>query len=610
MTDAPASLEQPPSHDGEPEPALPGVMALVRSMYTSFRASPTRNSVLWITGGLVGVVLLTAYGQVRLNAWNQPFYDALQRRDLSEFLQQLIVFAVIVSALLVLNVSQNWLNQMMKLKLREGLVHELLDQWLKPGRAFRLSGAGRIGENPDQRIHEDARHLTELSTDLGVGLFQATILLLSFIGVLWVLSADVMFTVRGETFGVPGYMVWCALFYAGTASLVSYLVGRPLFSLNAERYAQEAELRFGLVRLNENIDDVTLSRGESDERVRLNSELADVLRMMRRIVTAQTNLTWVTAGYGWFTLIAPILVAAPGYFGGDLSFGQLMMVVGAFNQVQQALRWSVDNFSTIADWRATFGRVAVFREAVMTMDVVETADVERIQFVVTEQPMMVIENLKVATPAGAIMLDPPRLELRPGDHVQVTGDSGFGGHFLFRALAGLWPIGSGQIALPAGDEIAFMPRHPYMPPDTLRAVLAYPAATSAYDDAKMAAALEKVGLERMASQLDRRSRWDRELPHEELQCIAFARMLLHRPKWIVIDQALGGLQERGSKQILDAIQSDLPDAGILNIGRTDAEGFFQRTLRLVHDPAGKRFSTSPETLAKAAPKGGAIAAAR
>lgn len=610
MTDATAEPSPPPPI--EPEAAAPpGIVALVRSMFASFRTSTTRNTVLWISGVLVGVVLLTAYGQVRLNAWNQPFYDALQRRDFSVFVQQLGVFAVIVGALLVLNVSQAWLNQMMKLKLREGLVHELLDQWLMPGRAFRLSGAGVIGENPDQRIHEDARHLTELSTDLGVGLFQATVLLLSFVGVLWVLSADVVFHIGGEPRHIPGYMVWCALFYAGTASFLSYRVGRPLFSLNAERYAQEAELRFALVRVNENIDDVTLSRGEGDERLRLNLELGDVLRMMRRIVTAQTRLTWVTAGYGWFTLIAPILVAAPGYFGGDLSFGQLMMVVGAFYQVQQALRWSIDNFSTIADWRATFGRVAVFREAVMTMDAVEAAEVERIAFTESAEDRILIEDLKVATPAGAILLDEPRVEIRPGDHVQVIGESGFGGHYLFRALAGLWPMGSGRITLPAPEDIAFMPRRPYIPPGSLRAVLSYPSPNDTYDTGTFEKVLRTVGLERLSGALDRYARWDRELPHEEQQCLAFARMLLHRPKWIVIDQALGGLQERGSKQVLDAICAELPDAGIVNIGRTDAEGFFTRSLRLVRDPGGTRFSTSPKTLARTTPQVNApLAAAR
>ena len=133
-----------------------------------------------------------------MNAWNKPFYDALARKDFDGFLAQLLVFAVIAAGLLSLNVAQIWLNQMMKLKLREGLVRDLLDQWLAPGRAFRLAGAGEIGVNPDQRIHEDARHLTELSTDLGIGLLQASLLLVSFIGVLWILSSTVIFSVRRQ----------------------------------------------------------------------------------------------------------------------------------------------------------------------------------------------------------------------------------------------------------------------------------------------------------------------------------------------------------------------------------------------------------------------------
>src|ERR1700726_1010912 len=163
-------------------------------------------------------------------------------------------------------------------------------------------------------------------------------------------------------------MVWCALIYAGTASWLSWRVGSPLINLNSERYSREADLRFALVRLNEHTDSITLSGGEEDEKKRLNTELEQVLDIMRRIVSATTRLTWITAGYGWFTLIAPILVAAPGYFGGDLSFGALMMVVGAFIQVQQALRWFIDNFSTIADWRATLLRIASFRLALVEMD--------------------------------------------------------------------------------------------------------------------------------------------------------------------------------------------------------------------------------------------------
>ena len=159
------------------------------------------------------------------------------------------------------------------------------------------------------------------------------------------------FTVLHYRFAVPGYMVWTALIYAGAASWMSWRVGNPLIELNAERYAREADLRSALVRVNDRTDAIAFYGGEADERHRLHQELEPVLGIMRRLVTGVTRLTWVTAGYGWFAIVAPIIVAAPGFFTGDLSLGALMMVVGAFNQVQQALRWFVDNFSTIADWR-------------------------------------------------------------------------------------------------------------------------------------------------------------------------------------------------------------------------------------------------------------------
>src|SRR6516164_8388904 len=340
----------------------------VARMSAAFWASRERNQLLLLAGGLVLVVAATAYMQIRLNAWNQPFYDALTHKDMPAFIRQLIVFGELAAILLVLNVSQVWLNQTSRVVLRQGLVHDLLNQWLTPLRAFRLSNAGLIGQNPDQRLHADAQHLTELTTDLGIGLLQATLLLLSFIGVLWVLSQQMILPLAGQRLHVPGYMVWCALLYAGTASFLSWRVGRPLIALDAERYAREANLRFALVRANEELEGITIYGGEADEKQHLNRVFASVLEVSRRIVGATTELTWITAGYGWFTIVAPILVAAPSYLTGEMSFGELMVVVGAFNQVQTSLRWFVDNFSSIADWRATLQRVASFRGALSAMD--------------------------------------------------------------------------------------------------------------------------------------------------------------------------------------------------------------------------------------------------
>ena len=214
---------------------------------------------------LIAVVGATAYAQVRLNAWNRPFYNALTRKDMHAFIDQLGVFAELAGVLLVLNVAQTWLNLISAVVSREGLVNDLLNNWLSPRRAFRLSNSGAMGANPDQRLQADAQHLTDLTAVLGTGLLQSTLLLLLFIGVLWGLSRGMFLPIAGYRFAPPGYMVWCALLYAGAASYLSWRVGRPLITLDADHYAREAELRFGLVRVSEAIESITLYGGEADE---------------------------------------------------------------------------------------------------------------------------------------------------------------------------------------------------------------------------------------------------------------------------------------------------------------------------------------------------------
>jgi vitamin B12/bleomycin/antimicrobial peptide transport system ATP-binding/permease protein len=581
-------------------PALPAGRGLVTQalmMARAFMASPERTTLFLLGGGLVVVIGATAFGQIRLNAWNQPFYDALARKDVAAFVDQLVVFALIASGLLALNVAQMWLNQRTKVKLREGLVRDLLNEWLQPRRAFRLVSAGEIGTHPDQRVHEDARHLTELSADLGVGLLQSSLLLGSFIGVLWILSGGVTFRVNGESFVIPGYLVWSALIYAGTASWLSWRVGWPLVALNAERYGHEATLRFALVRVSEHIDGITLYGGETDEKQRLNVEFERVLRIMRRIVSATTRLTWVTAGYGWFTIIAPILVASPGYFGGDLTFGEMMMAVGAFIQVQQALRWFIDNVGTIADWRATLLRVASFRQAVVGMDHLGTA-ASQIEFAEDSGAKFRLENLEIASPGGCTMLSERNVEILPGDRVLIVGERGVGKTVLFRALAGLWRWGAGRIVHPSRESVMFVPRNPYVPPGTLRAALAYPLPESTYADADLVAALASGGLGHLSTSLDRSARWDRELTDDERQYLVFARLPLHKPRWVVVDEALDALDDEARERVMGLFKSALAETAVISIGRPRRhDHFFTRVLHLIKDPQGRTFrapSRGPE----------------
>jgi putative ATP-binding cassette transporter len=572
------------------EIANSGLVPQLGMMVRALWAAPVRNTLFWLSGALFLVIAVTAYGQIRLNNWNQPFYDALSRRDFEQFLLQLGVFGLIAGALLALNVAQRWLGETLKLRLRQGLVRDLIQNWMQPGRAFRLSQAGAMGVNPDQRMHEDARHLTELSADLGVGLLQSSILLVTFVSVLWSLSADFVFHLGSRHFAVPGYMVWAAIVYSGSASLLSYWVGRSLIDRNAQRYAREADLRFSLVRVNEHIDAIALAAGEADEERRIEVDLAAVLAATGRLVSGLTNLAWITAGYGWFTLVAPILVAAPLYFAGNISFGGLMMASGAFIQVQSSLRWFVDNFSTIADWRATLLRVASFRRAVIDIDVLH--DIESRIAVASGDPGKIsIDDLEIASPAGATMLEEKKVEIKAGERVLIVGESGTGKTLLFRALAGLWPWGAGRITRPGGEEILCMPRTPYLPPGTLREVLAYPSATETFEAAAYVNALVRLKLDRLEPLMDVSRRWDHELSEDEQQTLAFARVVLHAPPWVLIDEVLDSLDENARRCVLDLFAKDLPHTGVIHIGRADAhDHLFSRVLHLVKDPTLRRLS--------------------
>lgn len=573
--------------------ARESAVAQVGSLLRALGASSERQRLIFLTSGIVVVLCATAVGQIRLNAWQGSFYDALEQRDLGAFAHQILVFAIIVGVLLVLAVSQTWLHEMMKVRLREWLTRDLLDQWLVPGRAHRLQFAGQIGINPDQRMQEDARHLTELSAGLGVGFLQASLLLLSFLGVLWVLSAQVMFVVGDRSFVIPGYLVWCALVFALAGSLLTWLVGRPLIQLHSERYSQEAELRFALVRDSEYAEGIALYGGEPDERRFLEDIVRRLIATMRTLANGLTRLTWITSGHGWLALVVPILVAAPGYFGGSLSFGGLMMVVGAFYQVQQSLRWFVDNFAGIADWRATLSRIVNFRDALLALEELQR-DVPHIEILDHPDGNLILENVTVSLPDGRAALDATHIEIRPGERILIVGEPSAGKTVLVLALAGLWPWGTGTIRMPPRASVLFMRERPYLPLGTLRGAVTYPAQPGHVDDAAIRSALQLVGLEYLLSSLDRDARWDRTLSLDEQQRLAFARLILHAPRWAFLDDALSALDIRSRQHLMALFEGPLAGTAVISTSRTpEQDRFYNRTFNLRRVPGGARLRLPP-----------------
>lgn len=556
------NAEQPTDRGGNPGKIGPVFGEQLSQMGSALKKSGLRGRIIGLSASLLVIILATAYGQVALNRWNVPFYDAIQRRDLAGFLHQLQVFAMIAGALLLLNVMQTYVEKMISLTMRRGITQDLIRQWLTGHRAYRLAAESELGVNPDQRLQEDARVLAEMSTALSIGFVQSGILLASFIGVLWTVSGDFSLRWKGEIVPLPGYMVWAAFLYAGLASAIIGLVGHRLVGLNAERNAREADFRTALMRTSEHLGAIALAGGEEREARTIGQRLEAVLAILARIIAAQLGLKWVSSGFGWLSHVAPIIIASPIYFAGDLSFGGLMMAVGAFNQVISALRWYMDNFANIAIWRAALQRVTALRLGLQQMDHL-SANESGLAYEKSQGGEIRIDGLVVpplgegAAAPGGVRLADGSLHIAPGERVLITGNHGANHHALFLALAGLDRRGAGRIALPGQGRIFFMPEDNYLPEGMLREALAYPDPPSRGHDKRLIRSLDRVGLERLSGELDRVARWHRTLDGEDRIRLLFAQMIYRRPRAVIMEDLLEGIDPAVATALCEALLGEV-----------------------------------------------------
>ena len=572
----------------QPRAEAESTLAQTRQLIEVLRRTPAKNTLMLFAALIITVIVFTAFAQVRLNSWQGNIYDSIAQRDLNVFFRQLIVFGAIVSVLLVLGVAQTWLHETLKVKLREAVTSDLADEWLRPKRAYRMPLLGEIGVHPDQRLQDDAHRLTELSVSLGVGLVQSTLLLAFFIGVLWMLSQQVVFATSSGSFMIPGYMVWAALAYASLGSWLTWLVGRPLIKANSELRAREADFRYFLVRVDQSAEAVAASRGEEAERRHIARVAGAVFETMQQIANALARLNWVTASYGWLGLVIPIILAAPGYFSGTLSLGGLIMVVGAFLQVQQALRWFVDQFPSLAEWGAVLSRVMSYRSALMQIDGLGVGG-DLITYADHPQDRLSVDDVRVFGPNSDISLPEAHLEVAPGERVLLAGTPRCGKSTFFRALAGLWIWGGGTVRLPRPETLMFLPNAPYMPLGTLREALAYPGPANQFKDEDVRAALVRVRLQRLMPLLDLERRWDQDLLPDEQQRIVFARALLHKPEWIIEDEAMSELDTENRRLAESIFREDLAHTALISIGKVYDDGrFYSRILKLKARPAENR----------------------
>jgi putative ATP-binding cassette transporter len=519
----------------------------------------------------VGLNLGMVYLMVLFNDWNRVFYDALQDRNAEVFWHQLGVFATLATCFIIVAVYRFYLTQLLQVRWRAWMTRDYLQRWLKGHVFYQLELQSQNGtDNPDQRIQEDVQQFTADTVGLSLGLLDASVTLLSFVGILWGLSGGFSFEVSGETYNLPGFMVWMALAYALAGSLIGHFIGRSMASLNFAQQRLEADFRHHLMRVREYSEAIALDGGGRVERLSLQERFAQVLDNFMRLLRVQKRYTWFSSGYGQAAVVFPMVVAAPRYFSGAIQLGELMQISSAFGQVQESLSWFISNYSRLASWQATTLRLTSFQDQMLAIQVNEVARSEAIMH--TSIHALHTTPLTISLPNGDVLLADTTLSAAAGDTVLIRGPSGCGKSTLLRVLAGIWPHVSSPTHDPRGEPITygpvvlpersvFMPQRPYFPEGTLRQALAYPDSAQNYTDEALKNALHDALLPHLVNDLDVAGHWTQQLSGGEQQRLALARVLLKRPRWVFADEATSALDEAAEKALYEKLLTMVREEG-------------------------------------------------
>ncbi|MFO1086183.1 MAG: ABC transporter ATP-binding protein/permease [Reyranellaceae bacterium] len=542
-----------------------------------------RSEERWIAWSLlIGAIVLTLSAvavDVAYNEWSRRFFDSFQNKDETAFWQEMVNFTWIAALSIGFAIARGLVSPYLRLRWRRWLTGQNLARWLDGRGYYRIELERRI-DNADQRIAEDLEKLGLYTMQLLLGAIGATATLISFLFILWQLSGSLSLAFVGIDATVPGYMVWVALVYAFVGTYLANLVGRRLIPLNFAKQALEADFRFALVRVRENAEGIALYRGEPAEQHNLVGRFQAVFMNGWRVLTTTLQLTFYQSGYAQIAIIFPYLVTGPRFFAGAITLGVMTQTAQAFSQVQTALSFFIDNYTTVAELRAVMDRLmglqsAIDHKPVTSIEVARQAG----------QADIGVSDLTLSLPNGQALLEDTTFALPKGKSTLITGTSGSGKSTLFRALAGIWPFGSGQVRVPAGARVLFLPQKPYIPIGTLRDAVKYPDERSTASDADVEAALEAARLGPFARRLDEVAHWTYVLSGGEQQRLAVARALVFKPDWLFLDEATASLDEATEAAIYGELKRRLPNATIVSIGhRPSLRQWHDREIQLQRVP--------------------------
>ena len=549
----------------------------------------------WIGLSLLIAVVAIELGQVaisvRLSYFNRDWFNAIQEKDAAEFWNQLLfVFSPLAAIFIGSAILQLVMRAYLTIRWRRWMTEKTMSNWLDGAAHYRMQLTGSSTDNPDQRISEDINDFTTTTFALGLGLLSRATSLISFSVILWSLSKG--FTFPGTELRVPGFLFWIALVYAVLATGLTHLIGRPLISLYFQQQRYEADFRFSLARLREYGEQVALLGGEETEHLGLSRRFGALIGNFLSIVDCRKKVVAFTASYSQANVVLPFIFVAPYYFTGKVMLGVMTQTAGAFSNVQEALSFFIDSYTTIAQYKSVVDRLTGFAASAAKARALSSVK-PHIEVETNGGEDLAIRDLEVALPKGGKVVRIKDARLRHGESVLVNGPSGAGKSTLFRAISGIWPFGQGAIKVPKGARVMLLPQRPYVPIGTLRAALTYPAPADAFPDALARSTLDAVQLSAFADHLDEEGHWGQTLSLGEQQRLALGRALLAKPDWLFLDEATSALDEPLEKAMYRLLPETLPGVTIISIGhRHTLQAFHKRRIEL--RPAAEGVSLAVE----------------
>ncbi len=536
------------------------VLRTIARLSSDFWVGSFRGKALLLGGGAVVFALADIGMQVALNKWNRFFYDGIEGKKLDQIQHAALMFLGLVVLSLVVSNGASYCRQFLMLYWRQSMTAKLMGDWMA-GQAFYRMGLMQGADFAvEHRLAEDVRLTVEPIVDLVYGFFSSLVTLVTFAGILWTVGGALDF----GGWHIPGFMVFAAVIYAGVVSAFMLLIGRSYAERIRQKSEAEAQFRYELTRVRENAESIALIRGEASETASLNASLGEVVARWNGYIVGWLNLSWVTLAHGLAAPVVPMLLMMPKYLAGQVTLGVVMQTAAAFGTVQGALNWLSSNYSRLAEWYASASRIGEL-SAFIAVSAASEDDPNRIRLGTSADDHLHFDRVSVRIHNGRTLITDANFAIAPGEMVLVMGPSGTGKSTLLRAVAGLWPWGTGEIRLPRDARVMFQPQRPYLPIGTLRAAVSYPDPPGTFSNEAILEALRLVNLDELAPRIDQSAAWDKLLSGGEQQRLAFARLLLQKPTIAILDEATSALDEANEEQMMELFRHHLVDTAVISV---------------------------------------------